>query len=218
MRHGQTEFNIKHLAQGGSDSPLTKLGVQQIINARYIINEFQFDHVYSSDLNRAIDTAKIVTNNQYEIKLDSRLRETNFGKFEAKPNHKKNLHILLHPISEYRNVNGEKMIDSIHRYDEFIQEKYKEDLEKLINVLPNAYIQVLTNASVYSDVIQNAIKNGEIEVIPALDFNMFMEMKNSKKYSKAWVRFKAVNELLNKFCLTYDDVDTFVANIYRKNS
>lgn len=64
----------------------------------------------------------------------------------------------------------------------------------------------------------SAIKNGEIEVIPALDFNMFMEMKNSKKYSKAWVRFKAVNELLNKFCLTYDDLDTFVANIYRKNS
>lgn len=63
----------------------------------------------------------------------------------------------------------------------------------------------------------SAIKDGKIEVIPALDFNMFMKMKNSKKYSRAWIRFKAINELLNSFCLTYDDLDTFVSNIYKKN-
>lgn len=63
----------------------------------------------------------------------------------------------------------------------------------------------------------SAIKKGEIEVIPALDFNMFMEMKNSKKYAKAWVRFKTINELFGAFCLTYDDLDTFYANIYKKN-
>lgn len=64
----------------------------------------------------------------------------------------------------------------------------------------------------------SAIKKGEIEVIPALDFNMFMEMKNSKKYAKAWVRFKTINELLEKFCLTFDDLDTFISNIYRDNN
>lgn len=64
----------------------------------------------------------------------------------------------------------------------------------------------------------SAIKDGLVEVIPALDFNMFMELKNSQKYLKSWVRFKVINELLNKFCLTYDDLDTFIGNLYKTNN
>lgn len=64
----------------------------------------------------------------------------------------------------------------------------------------------------------SALKDGEIQVIPALDFNIFMEMKNKKKYSKSWVRFKVINELFNEFCLTYDDLDTFCGNIYKQNN
>lgn len=62
----------------------------------------------------------------------------------------------------------------------------------------------------------SALKKGEIDVIPALDFNTFIELKNSNKYNKSWIRFKTINEIFNAYCLTYDDMDTFIKNIYIK--
>lgn len=64
----------------------------------------------------------------------------------------------------------------------------------------------------------SAMQDGEIEVVPALDFNIFIELKNSAKYAKSWVSFKTINELLQAYCLTYDDLDTFVGNIYKPNN
>lgn len=64
----------------------------------------------------------------------------------------------------------------------------------------------------------SVIKDGEVNVVPALDFNTFIKLKNSKKYEKSWVNYKTINELLNAFCLTYDDLDTFVGNLYKTNS
>lgn len=63
----------------------------------------------------------------------------------------------------------------------------------------------------------SALNDGDITVVPALDFNIFIELKNSPKYAKAWVNYKTINELLNKFCLTYDDLDTFISNLYKNN-
>ena len=64
----------------------------------------------------------------------------------------------------------------------------------------------------------SAINDGEINVVPALDFNIFIKLKNSKKYEKSWINYKTINELLNAFCLTYDDLDTFIGNLYKTNS
>lgn len=61
-----------------------------------------------------------------------------------------------------------------------------------------------------------AINKNPIEVIPGLDFNIFMELKNNKKYCKKWIRFKTINELLNQFCLCFDNIDDFCINIYKK--
>lgn len=59
----------------------------------------------------------------------------------------------------------------------------------------------------------SALKDGEVEVYPTLDFNTFMYLKNTKKYEKSWVRFKVINELLNAYCLTYDDMETFLTEV-----
>ena len=63
----------------------------------------------------------------------------------------------------------------------------------------------------------SAMTDEDISIIPSLDFNTFMEIKNNKKYAKSWIKFKTINELLNAFCLTYDDLDTFIGNIYKQN-
>lgn len=59
------------------------------------------------------------------------------------------------------------------------------------------------------------IKDENIDVIPSLDFSIFMKIKNSDKYKKSWINYKDILELLNTYCLTYDDMPTFCNNIVK---
>ena len=83
-RHGQTDWNIQHKAQGRSDIPLNEVGIKQAENLRDNIAGIEFDAVYASPLKRAAETAKIATDNKYDIVYDDRLMERSFGDFEGK--------------------------------------------------------------------------------------------------------------------------------------
>ena len=63
LRHGQSEANKEHIIQGHMDSPLSDLGRDQAKNVgkKLLDSEITFDAVYSSDLIRAKETAKIIT-------------------------------------------------------------------------------------------------------------------------------------------------------------
>lgn len=56
-RHGQTEWNEKHIFQGQHNSPLTELGVAQAQKIGETLSCYQFDKVYCSVLDRAKQTA-----------------------------------------------------------------------------------------------------------------------------------------------------------------
>lgn len=81
VRHGESLFNLTRQYTGQTDVPLTEKGLAQAkITARYILENYKIDEVYSSDLCRAIDTAKPVADPLgLTIKTDSRLREINAG-------------------------------------------------------------------------------------------------------------------------------------------
>ncbi|MDH6366003.1 MULTISPECIES: histidine phosphatase family protein [unclassified Breznakia] len=83
MRHGQTLFNVLHLKQGWSDSPLTTLGKNQaIIAGRYFKeHDIVFDHAYSSTSERASDTLELVSKQAYQRVRG--LKEWNFGRLEG---------------------------------------------------------------------------------------------------------------------------------------
>lgn len=82
-RHGQTDWNTQHKAQGRSDIPLNETGVKQAETLRDNIKGTKFDAVYASPLKRAAETAKIATDNKYDIVYDDRLMERSFGDFEG---------------------------------------------------------------------------------------------------------------------------------------
>ncbi len=85
-RHGQTDLNAKKLMQGRSDIPLNEVGKQQAFAAREKIGDITFDAVYSSPLDRAIETASIVGHvDRSKIIIDERIIEADFGKYEKKP-------------------------------------------------------------------------------------------------------------------------------------
>ena len=86
LRHGQTDWNAKHLFQGRADEcGLNKDGITQASKARDEIRDLVFDAIISSPLKRAQQTAKIVSEGRKEkYILDQRLAERSYGDFEGK--------------------------------------------------------------------------------------------------------------------------------------
>lgn len=84
IRHGQSEVNVK-ADQLGQDpeTPLTEKGRDQALKLRQSLNKqhLKFDRIFSSDYIRALDTAKIVTENNYmpPIIVTPELREYDAG-------------------------------------------------------------------------------------------------------------------------------------------
>lgn len=83
VRHGQTDWNVDHLAQGQADMPLNETGVRQAEELREKIKDLKFDVCYSSPLIRARKTAEIVVNGRCEIIYDDDLMERSFGSLEG---------------------------------------------------------------------------------------------------------------------------------------
>jgi len=81
--HGTTTDNEKNISSGSSDVGLSDLGVQQSITLRGQIEVEKFDVVFCSDLKRAITSARLTFEDKVPIVIDSRLRECNYGDFNA---------------------------------------------------------------------------------------------------------------------------------------
>ena len=85
-RHGKTMFNNVHRAQGWSDTPLTKPGIEVAQQLGRGLGDMKFIAVYSSDLGRARQTARIILETKGDpinINEMEALRETCFGDFEG---------------------------------------------------------------------------------------------------------------------------------------
>lgn len=84
VRHGITDWNLQWRAQGHTDIPLNEEGRKQAERlARRMIGE-SWDAVYSSDLIRALETArKAVEGRGIEVRTDVRLREIHLGQIEG---------------------------------------------------------------------------------------------------------------------------------------
>jgi 2,3-bisphosphoglycerate-dependent phosphoglycerate mutase len=83
-RHGETAWNVAGRHQGHLDSPLTPRGEAQAHALAERFAKDGFDLFYSSDLGRAIATARIISDRTHiPFALDSRLRERNLGVFHG---------------------------------------------------------------------------------------------------------------------------------------
>lgn len=83
-RHGQTDWNVQHKAQGRSvDLPLNPTGIKQAQALRDQIKTIKFDAIYTSPLKRAVETATIVAAGQCEVIRDIRLIQRSLGDAEG---------------------------------------------------------------------------------------------------------------------------------------
>jgi probable phosphoglycerate mutase len=81
VRHGQTTANASGILSGWLDVPLTELGEAQARLASRHLAGLAFDGVWSSDLSRAVATARLAWG---EAAADHRLRELHFGELEGR--------------------------------------------------------------------------------------------------------------------------------------
>ena len=86
-RHGQTVWNVENKICGATDSPLTELGHKQAIELGEKIKSenLQIDEILCSPLSRAADTAKHIAEiTGVPLRVEQRLKEQNFGKYESR--------------------------------------------------------------------------------------------------------------------------------------
>lgn len=82
--HGTTTDNENRISSGWYDSELSETGKNQALKLKNVIDVHSFDAVFCSDLKRAVNSAGLVFGGAVPIIQDQRLRECNYGDYNAK--------------------------------------------------------------------------------------------------------------------------------------
>jgi len=145
--HGTTTDNEAGLSSGWYDVELSELGIKQSLELKDKIKGKRFDAVFCSDLKRAVHSAKLTFEGVVEIIPDKRLRECNYGKFNAQPSE------IVEPLQEkhitLRFPEGESYEDVKKRMEEFLSFLKKNYEGKHIAIVahkaPQLALEVLLN-------------------------------------------------------------------------
>ena len=80
LRHGATDFSESGRYCGQTDPPLSPRGRRDVLPRRSDLSLIDYEYLWSSDLQRCVETARIVAG---EPTVDKRLREFDFGRIEG---------------------------------------------------------------------------------------------------------------------------------------
>lgn len=123
VRHGESEANALPITQGQLDTPLSDRGIGQasLIAAR--LRDERIDCVYVSDLDRAVQTARMIVEHHPGVSLvrSSLLRERSAGVFEGRPNEEFKREYEKFSFGKFRPYRGESFEDLQRRAVEFYQ-------------------------------------------------------------------------------------------------
>lgn len=85
LRHGETAYNADgNKYCGRTDIPLTEKGISQAERMNTLLQDFTFDQIFCSPLQRAKTTAEIASGTPEKVQVDERLIEVDFGQWEGK--------------------------------------------------------------------------------------------------------------------------------------
>ena len=142
VRHGKTEWNQQSRFQGSSDILLSTQGREQASALKKRLSKIVFQSIYCSDLLRAFDTARIISEDQSADPIsDPRLQELNFGKWEGLTYDKikeKNPQELLEWESDHWRVappGGEKLSALSNRVSDFLNSIITEYIDSPILIV-----------------------------------------------------------------------------------
>lgn len=145
IRHGETDWNKEGRIQGQLDIPLNETGRAQALAMANNAAHFSFFALYSSDLARAMETAKALAQREnLQIQILPQLRERHFGLFQGIL---KNEAPILYPeayaLYQERDVNfnfenGESLITFAKRVIDIFNWLVKHNTNQQIAVICHA--------------------------------------------------------------------------------
>lgn len=132
VRHGQTIWNVENKICGATDIALTEFGHEQAIATGKAILEqgIKADAILYSPLQRAADTAKHISEiTGIPARVEMRLKEQNFGKWESTPRNGQEFgEAKTHFIDSYEG--GESMLRLAQRIYNLLDDIKKQASEK----------------------------------------------------------------------------------------
>ena len=150
--HGTTYDNAESKCSGWKQVELNELGKEQAINLGKNTN-YKFDVLFTSDLNRAINSAKLAWPNIESIQ-DARLRECNYGKYDGED--KKLVVYEEHIDNPF--PNGESLKDVENRMKDFINYLKENYNNKTVGIVahraPQLAIEVITKKLSWEEAIE----------------------------------------------------------------
>lgn len=143
--HGTTTDNEKHVSSGWSDVELSELGIKQSKELVEQTKGKHFDVVFTSDLKRAVESAKLTWGDTIPMIQDVRLRECNYGDLNGKPSE------IVEPLQGQSITkpfpNGESYEDVKARIADFLSELKKnhdgKDVAIVAHKAPQLALDVL---------------------------------------------------------------------------
>lgn len=124
IRHGRTEWNEQGLLQGAKNSPLIAQGIEGAKRTGQALQHIPFTAVYTSQLQRTIDTANYIINDpnvpMYQL---AELNEQDFGSWEGQAieqlRQTEEFHNLQHNPTAYQASNGGETYQQLaHRLEQ----------------------------------------------------------------------------------------------------
>jgi len=163
VRHGESAANIAHIISNRSlDHPLTDLGRQQARQLAQSLAQHSFAAVYCSPVQRAVETARILTGQLGGSPiLSAALREPDMGILEGRSDAEAwKLHNELYQRwwldqeDDARIEGGESFSDVKRRFLPFIDELIEKNAE-----LPEAKILLVGHGGLYLTMLPLLLKN-----------------------------------------------------------
>lgn len=136
VRHGETDWNLKHKVMGQADILLNAKGQEQAKQLRAKMAAIKFDICFTSPLRRASKTAEIICDGQYKIIYDDLLKERNIGKLSGK----NKADIDWSKIFEYGGEDNNKMRE---RAGKFLEKMQLSNYKNILVVSHNGFIKNL---------------------------------------------------------------------------
>lgn len=151
--HGTTYDNATKKCSGWKQVELNELGIEQAINLGKNTN-YKFDVLFTSDLVRAIKSARLAFPNYNSI-VDNRLRECNYGDYDGEDKR-------LIVYEEHINIpfpNGESLKDVEKRIQDFIDYLLDNYPGKTVGIVahraPQLAFEVITKNISWEEAISN---------------------------------------------------------------
>ena len=134
VRHGQTDYNVKHLFQGYSDIPLNDIGMEQAKETARKFENIRIDLILVSPLKRALQTAEYIKNvTKSQMIIEDRLIERCFGNMEGHENRKDwNIQMMLDYDKNYKKENIEPIQEFFKRIYDFLEDITEKYADKTI--------------------------------------------------------------------------------------